>query len=352
MKRIGILYDKESKKIFLLPEQVKALTAKGINVNIPTGLGNVLGIADSQYAAAGAKVFSQWKEVINASDIILKTNSFCKNELKQMANKIAITMSNYLANVDMLYYMLDNKVTGLDWSNLSNRSGYVFFPEIEEAKAPLILSYVKDALAKGLAKRQKDKVTYPANPKMLILNATFAGIALAKLAIAAGFEVTIADSDSKYLTELKSSIKKLNTIDSGYETIVKEIKKANIFVSTAISPSETTRTRITKQMGQSMPKGSMMVDASCENGYAFQFIKRYATKDMEWVKLDNFYYLAPRDMTDSINKQVSEIISKKSVDYLMAVAEKAIDDPTIWKVAVCQYGKVLSANINSKLRLY
>ncbi len=353
MKRIGILYDKASKKAFLLPEQVKELTSKGITVNVLTGVGNPLKIADTNYLSAGAKIFEQWSSVVEASDIILKTNSFLQKELEKMNGKIAITMVNYLTNVDMLYHMLENKVTGLEWCGLTNRSGYVFFPEIENLKATFILRQVKLALAKGLAKKEKHKVTYPAHPKMLILNATFCGVALAKLALNEGFEVTIADADEKYLTELKNSNHKLQTIPAHYDLLVENIKDKNIFVNTAINPTDLTKLRITKEMGLSMPKGSMLIDASCENGYAFHFVKKFADTDLKWNNVNNrFYYLVPADMSDHFADNVSRLISTKSVRYLLDIAENGVKGSDIWKITNCQDGKVLNATINRKLRLY
>lgn len=354
MKRIGILYDKDSKKVFLLPKEVKALVSKGITVNIASGLGESVGVLDGIYASAGAKVYNNWQEVINASDVLLKTNAFSKTEIKAIKNKTAITMANYLVNVDMLLYMLQEKTNGLAWSCLNNRSGYPIFSKIEEAKAQPVLKLIQDALKTGLAKKEKDKVVYPKNPSMLILNATFMGVELAKLALAAGFNVTIADNDTKYLLELKNSfgLKKLDFCDSSFDTLIEKMKKTNIFVNTAIAPTDVTKLRITKEMVESMPKGSLAIDAACENGYAFHFVKKYADEQIKWNKLGKSFYLAHEDLGNYIAAQTSEIISSESLEYLIEVASKGADTPTLSKIAICRDGKVVNYNINTKLHLY
>lgn len=353
MKRIGILYDKDSKKVFLLPKEVKTLTSKGIIVNVASGAGNCRSISDADYTAAGANVCQQWQDVIANSDILLKINAFSKSELKLMKNKIAITMANYLTNVEMLYYMLENKVTGLEWAALADRSNYVLFGQLEEAKTQIIISYLSQALSKGLAKSKKNVVVYPKNPNILILNATFAGVALAQKACELGWKVTIADNDSKYLSSLKKTkaLGSIKCVDAGYETLNEEFKLNNIFVNTTIDPTDITKTRITKEMAMSMPKGSLLIDASCENGYAFQFVKKFADKQPKWNTIDKSFYLAHENLTDLV-ENASEIISSKSVDYLIKVAENGTDNSAIWKITNCQDGKVINASINAKLRLY
>ncbi|MBQ0045788.1 MAG: hypothetical protein KBS35_02765 [Mycoplasma sp.] len=354
MKRIGILYDKDSKKTFLLPREVKALTEKGITVNIASGAGNCINVSDSAYISAGANICQQWQTVIANSDILLKTNAFSKSELKLMKKKIAITMVNYLANVEMLYYMLENQVTGLEWAALADRSNYVLFGQLEETKVPLIMNYLQHAISKGLSKSKKDLVVYPKDPSILILNATFAGVALAEKAAALGWKVTIADNDAKYLASLKKTktLKDIECVDAGYETINYKFKTQNIFVNTVIDPLDLTKTRITKEMAKSMPKGSLLIDAACENGYAFQFVKKFADKQPKWNKFEKSFYLAHECLTDLVGQQASEIISNKSLKYLLNVVEQGTDNAVIWKITNCQDGKVVNAAINAKLRLY
>ena len=89
---------------------------------------------------------------------------------------------------------------------LTDNGKYVIFPEIEEAKANLTMKTISQAISKGF----KHKYKYPTHPKMMILNATYAGVALAKLALKAGYEVTIADNDAKYLETLRQSLSKVS----------------------------------------------------------------------------------------------------------------------------------------------
>lgn len=352
MKRIGILYDKGSKKRFLLPEQVKQLTAKSITVSLAKDYGAELNIADAMYEQAGAKVFADWKSVIGNSDILLKVNAFNEAELKEMSGKVAITMANYYNNVDMLLYMLQNKVTGVEWASLADRNGYVIFPKLEELKADYVFKEIKKALATGLAKKAKNKVIYPIRPKMLILNATFGGVALAKLASANNFDVTIADNDLVYLKNLKKTMPELRICDSKYETLLEQVTTQNVFVSTMINPSDLTKLRITKEMAVRMPHGSLLIDMSAESGYAFHFVKKFLAKEFKWIGIEKSFYVAPCDFLEFMAKEASDTISKKSIQYLIDVAENGKQSSYIVKNTNCENGKVINATINARLNLY
>ncbi|XQP55511.1 MAG: hypothetical protein ACOQNY_01745 [Mycoplasmoidaceae bacterium] len=352
MKRIGILYDKESKKRFLLPEQVRQLTAKGITVNIIKDMGAVFNIADSVYEEVGAKVYPDWKSVIGNSEILLKVNAFTKHELENMNGKMAITMVNYFNNVDMLLYMLQNGVTGIEWASLVDTNGYVLFPKLEELKAESTAMGIKQGLVDVIPNKLKNKVIYPPKPKILILNATFAGLALAKIALANGMEVTISDHDLAYLQNLQKEIPEIKICDANYETLLEVISMQNVFVVTTINPSDPTKLRITKEMAVRMPRGSLLIDMSAENGYSFHFAKKFLTKELKWIAIGKSFYIAPCDILEFSPKETTEIIAKGSVQYLIDVAENGTKSSFIARKINCENGKVVNPSINARLNLY
>ncbi|MCQ3907350.1 MAG: hypothetical protein MJ219_00925 [Mycoplasmoidaceae bacterium] len=140
---------------------------------------------------------------------------------------------------------------------------------------------IKQAIEKGLDKHKKP---FPIHPRMLILNGSECAVAIAKIALKDGFEVTIADQDLKHAESLRRTLAfagKINVCDAHYETILEQVRDKNIFIATTINPSELTKLRITKEMAVKMPEGSLLVDTSCQNGYAFHFIKKFADKELK-----------------------------------------------------------------------
>lgn len=356
MKRIGIIHDNKCKKVFLLPEQVKVLTSSGIAVNVVSGLGNELGINDASYLSAGATIFKQTGSVINSSDILLKVNAFTDGELSLMKDKVAITMANYLANVDMIFSMLKNNVVGVDWGSLLSNNDYLFFPKLEALKANFIWTTIKSVVAKGVGPKTKYKMKVSQTPKMFILNATHAGIALAKQALAEGYDVKIADNDSQYLQQLQESIKNtkshLTFCDSRYDTLVEATTGFNIFVATTINPFDLAKLRVTEEMAVRMNTGSILIDEGCEYGYSFNFMKKFAPKEIKWMPVGKSYYLAPADFSEFVALDASKIISQLSIDKLIDIAKNGRQSDYVLRNINCENGKVINSLINVKLNLY
>jgi len=113
MKKIGLISDRKSKKLFLLPAQVKELRAKNVEVFVNADYGKPLSIADAEYVNAGAVLCKNAAEVIAKTDVILKVNAFKSGEIKACNKKIMVTMANYIVNADMILEMLKNNVTSL-----------------------------------------------------------------------------------------------------------------------------------------------------------------------------------------------------------------------------------------------
>ena len=113
MRSIGLIFDKKTKALFLLPSEIKQMCLNEIIINVQAGYGSCLNISDDQYKNVGAKIFNKKIDLIKHSDIVCKVNPFTKKECQSLNNKVAVTLSNFVNNVEMLYHMLKNNVTGL-----------------------------------------------------------------------------------------------------------------------------------------------------------------------------------------------------------------------------------------------
>lgn len=105
MKSIGLLPSKDTKIVFLLPQDIKKNLSPEINIFITKNYGQKIGISDQKYLDVGCKIDKK-NEILKKCDVLLKVDNFTKKELKLAQNKIIITLANFLNNVKMLEYCL------------------------------------------------------------------------------------------------------------------------------------------------------------------------------------------------------------------------------------------------------
>jgi len=378
MKSLGLIFDKNTRKVFLLPDDVKKLTSNGIKVYITQGYGSTNHINDVDYVNAGAEMFAA-TEVVAKADIILKVNAFSKSEIKAMNGKIAVTLANFVVNVDMLYQMLINNVKSYEWIGLAINNSYAFFPALDEIKGKYAIAKIKELLPKlaneyktnpnlekQKAKLAKKNITLNEfkgiKNKLLILNASFTSDVAIRDALRNGWDVTLLDNDQEYCDSLlkDKEIKflmahdggTLQTMNAHYDTLEAQFKLANAFIYTSIDPTSKTELRITKDMIDSMPCASIAIDCSCENGWAFMFQRTLLKEDEHceyFSKLTKTSFLCPKNITDLFPVEASQIISNNSVDSLIKLANDQTDDFT--DILVTKNGKCLNDYLNKTLHI-
>jgi len=378
MKSLGLIFDKNTRKVFLLPEDVKKITSAGVKVFVALSYGATNNINDIDYTNAGAEVIDV-KSVVENADIILKVNAFTKNEIKAMNGKTAITLANFIVNVDMLYEMLVNNVKSYEWIGLVTNNSYAFFQHLEEIKGKYAINKTKTLLPKiteefknnpkvakekeRLAKKGIELNIFKGiKNKVLVLNASFASDVIIRQSLMLGWDVTLLDNDAKYChallkdQEIQSLISHdggtLQTMPATFDNLESQFKVNNIFFNTCINPTVKTGLRITKDMIESMPCASLAFDLSCENGFAFMFQKSLLKEDEHiecYSKITNTTFVCPKNITDLFPTEASQIISNNSVDTLIKVAKD--ETGCVSDILVTKEGKCYSSYINKTLHI-
>ena len=113
---------------------------------------------------------------------------------------------------------------------------------------------------------------------VLILNYSYSGYYAAKNALANKYNVMYLEKDNTLANELRADhdlqsliIKNgcyFNVIDASYDNLIHKIKNTDILITTNQLPTTKTSIRITKDMIDSMPQGSVFINLDAETGFA------------------------------------------------------------------------------------
>ena len=278
------------KRISLTPETAKNLIALGLSINLEKNYAIHLGIEDKDYESQGVKFFSNYSEVINSSDLILRVNCPNEEDIKSLKEKqIIIGMFNPSKNIDILKKILQKKI---------NIFSLELLPRISRAQSMDVLSSqsnlagyraVVDSIyvfERALPMMMTAAGTVPA-AKVLVIGAGVAGLQAVATAKRLGAIVSATDVRAASKEQVESLGGKFLMVEQeenletagGYAKEASEefkkkqadllkdaLKKNDIVICTALIPGKPAPRIINEELVKTMKPGSIIYDLAAEQG--------------------------------------------------------------------------------------
>ena len=332
---------KIEKRIAITPETVKKYLALGCEVSLIENYGSHLGIDDKEYVELGAKFYSDEKEILSSSDIVVQLGMLSdEKSLLLKENQILIGVLNPYSNEEKL-------------KNLSSKKIKLFslelLPRITRAQSMDILSSQANlagykAVIESFANFEKAipmmmtaAGTVPA-AKVLVVGAGVAGlqaIATAKRmgAIVFATDVRMASKEQveslggKFLTVEGSE--NLET-EGGYaketsddfkkkqeELLSETLKKIDIVICTALIPGKKAPVIIKENMVNNMQSGSIIYDLAAVQGGNTAFTEVDKVVEKNGVKI-----LGESNILNKLPISASSLYAKNIFNFVDNLIDK------------------------------
>ena len=284
-------------RVSLTPQSAKKFTQKGIEVLIETKAGEASLFSDKDYEVAGAKLVKDPCELYSSCDLITKVrkpefnNKMGKHEIDLMKEGSALVSPLMpQINIETVKKLSERKISAFSLDNI---------PRITRAQSMDVLSSMstisgyKSVLiaANCLPKFFPMLMTAAgtiAPAKVFIIGAGVAGLQAIATAKRLGAVVEAFDTRPIVKEQVESLGARFVQIDlgdekteetSGYakqvskelhqrelEIISKQVKKADVVITTALVPGKKAPLLITEEMVKEMQPGSVIVDLAAEQG--------------------------------------------------------------------------------------
>ena len=271
MMRIGVPREikTEEYRVALTPAGARALTGAGHQVIVEQGAGEGSGFSDREYGEAGAvlgSVHDAW-----SAELVLKVKEPQPEEYAYLCGQIVFTYFHLAAAPRrLLEVLLQTRTTAVAYETL----------EDDQGRLPLLapMSGVAGNMATlmgayYLARFNGGRGTLPANVlergygRMLIVGDGVVGQHAAHRACAMGTEVVMAGMDPVRGEALRERYGEcFRFIVSSQETIAREVTAADVVVGAVLVRGARAPHVVTEAMVKSMPKGSVVVDVSIDQG--------------------------------------------------------------------------------------
>ncbi len=290
---IGVLTESVAgeTRVAMIPDTVRSLAPKGIDVVVQAGAGEGSSIHDDEYTAAGATVVPDAASVIERADIIARVQAPSQDEVRQLRQgQTLISLLAPLSNHDLVRSLADQGVTALAMdavpriTRAQSMDALSAMSTIGGYKAVLLAA---NALPKFFPLLMTAAGTI-APAKVLVLGAGVAGLQAIATARRLGAVVEAYDVRPVVKEQVESLGAKFIEIDIGgdnlqtaggyaremtpdelrrqQEALNEHIARFDVVITTALVPGRPAPKMVPEVAVQKMRTGSVIVDLAAETG--------------------------------------------------------------------------------------
>ena len=361
-------------RVALLPDAVKSLIAKGLEVAVEAGAGLASGHADEAYAQAGATLSSDRASLLASADILPAVNAPPADDQRRIKRgAVAIGFFRPLDAPAALLPAVESGVTLL---------AVELVPRITRAQAMDALSsmatvagYKAVILAADTLPRLFPMLMTAAGTiapaRVFVIGAGVAGlqaIATARRlgAVVEAYDVRAAAGEqvrslgAKFLdvdlggiaTEDKGGYAKElseEALERGRDLIAKTARTADVIITTAQVPGRRAPLLIRRDAVDNMRPGTILVDLAAPNGGNCELTRPGETQNLNGVTL-----FAPLNLAVTVPGHASQLYSRNITNFLALLVKDGslhldMDDEIIRGSCVAHQGQVVNPRVASAL---
>lgn len=373
---VGILKEPVGEnRVSLLPESVRSLTDRQVEVRVEKHAGFQAFADDEDYMAAGAKITSR-EEILAGSDVILAIHSPDVSTVSG-AKKEAVWLGVYnplhrlsffqeLAALGVTVFSLDNIPRTTRAQTMDVRSSQA---NIAGYKAVLMAAYTYGRYLPMFMTAAGSI----APAKVLVLGAGVAGLQAIATARRLGAVVEVFDTRPSVKEEVMSLGGKFIEVEGasdpsqagGYaveqseqyqqrqkQRIADSVHKADIIITTAQIPGRAAPQLVTKAMIEKMRAGSVIVDLAADTGGNTEI-----TKDQQTVQYQGVAVIGQSNLPSSMPSDASKLYGKNVLNFLKLFITDAgaleinFEDDLVSGTCITHGGKIVNDRVKKFFQL-
>lgn len=275
-------------RVAIVPETVKRLVKKGIEVLVESGAGEGARFPDEEYKEAGATIEPSVEALLAAADVVVKVHRPTPEEIAKIREGAALVSPLYpLLYPDLVTTIAARKITAIAVDSIP-RTTLAQMMDVLSSQSTIAGYYAVIMAAQALPKFFPMLMTAAgtiAPAKVLVLGAGVAGLQAIATAKRLGAAVEAFDVRKVVKAQVESLGAKFVQVDmaedaqteSGYakevseeykrrqsELIHRHIAKSDVCITTALIPGQRAPILITEEMVKAMRPGSVIVDLAAE----------------------------------------------------------------------------------------
>lgn len=341
-------------RVGLTPASVAELVHAGHEVFIETGAGRGAGLADAEYAAAGARIVGGGAELFAQAELVVKVKEPQPQEIALLRpGHVLFTYLHLAADASLTRGLMESGACCIAYETVTAPGGGL------PLLAPMseIAGRLAPQMGARFLERQEDGMGVllsgapgvpPAN--VLILGAGSVGQQAAAIAMGMGANILVADRNTDALRRLSATLGAfVRTLYSTRAAIAESVRQADLVICAALTAGARAPILITREMLSTMKPGAVIVDVAIDQGGSCETSRPTSHSEPTYV-VDGVVHYCVTNMPGVVPRTSTFALNNATLPFVLAIANKGWrnalkDDPHLRAGLEIVSGAVVSAPV-------
>lgn len=321
-------------RVGLVPAGVRELTHAGHELIVETQAGAGIGLADSAYENAGARIASSAAEVFEAADLIVKVKEPQPAECRLLRrNQVLFTYLHLAADPEQALGLIASGATAIAYETVTAPDGSLpLLTPMSEVAGRMSIQVGASCLQKANGGFGVLLGGVPGVPpaKVVIIGGGVSGTHAAEIAVGMKAEVVVIDRSVKRLRELDALFgSRLRTVFSTRDAIESHLIDADLVVGAVLIPGAAAPKVVTREMVRRMRTGTVLVDISIDQGGCFETSRPTTHAEPTYV-VDGVIHYCVTNMPGAVPRTSTFALTNATFPFVKAIADRG------WQAALAQ----------------
>jgi alanine dehydrogenase len=317
-------------RVGLTPSCVKSYVKRGHSVTLESGAGKAAGFSDEEYAAAGAIISSDKKDIFDSNEMIVKVKEPLPEEYDLFhENQVLYTYLHYAASRELTEAMLNRKVTGVAYETIQTPDHQLpCLKPMSEIAGRLSIQEGAKYLEKTFGGRGVLLGGVPGvrRGKVGIIGGGVVGLNACKIAVGIGADVTILDINANRLAYFDdifgSRLTPLYSTDTNIESVLKE---SDLIIGAVLLPGAKAPNLIKKHHLGLMKPGAVIVDVAVDQGGCAETTHPTTHDDPVYI-VDGIVHYCVANMPGVVALSSTLALTSATLYYGLKIAEAGLEE--------------------------
>jgi alanine dehydrogenase len=346
-------------RVAMIPVGVEELTRAGHKVMIQAGAGQGSGIADEQYAANGANIVADAREIWKA-DLVVKVKEPLPSEWQCLrSGQMVFTYFHFAADRPLTEAVMKSGITAIAYETIRDKNNRLpLLTPMSEVAGRMSIQEGAKFLERPFEGRGilLGGVTGVLPANVVILGAGVVGFNAAKVAAGLGANVFVLDIDLDKLRYIDDVMPpNVTTLYSDRHNILDCLTRADLLVGAVLIPGARAPYLVRRDDLKRMPRRAVIIDVAIDQGGCVETARPTTHSQPTYIEEDVVHYCVT-NMPGAVGRTSTYALCNVTLPYVVQLANKGFERAVKESAALAQGvnirgGKVTNAAVAETFRL-